>query len=205
MHKAILLPAIAGTTILLASAAWAGSGNTITVIQERTFGTEGNTLTVDQSQADHSLVRGLLDEAARQKGNDNEATLTLEGYGGVIQLLQDNSFTRGAGNAAVVNAGANSIAAVAQIGSGNLATLDVSGTLARGTVLQTGSGNNANLTVEGTGANGLIAQIGRNNVTTLEVSGASVNYTVIGNNLSNAGGPQVYSNGATVTITQTRY
>lgn len=214
-----LLATTTAAIMLAASGlAFAGSGNTISIIQERTFGVEGNTLVVDQTDADSSEVTGLnrttlgnsLDStSAIQRGNGNEASLTIEGQGGTIQLLQDNSSSQGEGNTATVDVSNGGLARVGQVGSGNLATLSVSGALTEGNIFQNGTDNTAGLTVDGTNASGTITQNGDNITTNLAVTGAgtSVDYTANGQNVTNvpSGGVQVYTNGATVTITQTAF
>lgn len=204
--RPLLLSAV--LVLLAGGTAFSGSNNTIYVLQERSPGGAGNTLEVDQSSASNSLVRGLNEgEPAQQLGGGNTATLTIEGNGGVVELLQDTGSASGSGNIATIGTSSNALGIVSQIGTANLATLEVSGTLASGSIFQNGIGNNAGLVVAGTEANGSITQNGNNNVTNLAVTGAgtSVDYTVNGNNLTNVpgGGVQVYTNGATVTITQT--
>lgn len=208
MKRLCAVPATVALGLALAGPAAAGNSNTIYVIQESSLGGSGNTLTVDQSAANNSLVRGLNEgEAAKQKGDGNEAILTIEGTGGVIELLQDNSASGLPGNRARVEVNGNALGTVSQIGSNNRAVLSVSGELAQGTIIQNGDLNTANLTVAGSDANGSITQTGGQTETQLNVLGAgtSVNYTVNGNGVSNvqAGGLQVFTNGATVTITQT--
>lgn len=201
--------AVAALIVGSAGMASAGSSNTIYVIQESKTGA-GNTLTVDQSEANGSLVGGLGSSGmapAIQRGDHNEATLTIKGDGGVIRLLQDSFDASGTGNAAVVAVTGPATARVSQVGGANEAALTVTGALAAGVINQNGALNNASLTVDGVGANGSITQNGINNVTALEVLGAgtSVDYTVTGNNTTNVpnGGVQVFSNGASITITQT--
>jgi hypothetical protein len=197
---------------LACGTALAGSGNTIYVLQERTGGNGGNTLSVDQIDATNSLVGGLDGgtSPAKQLGGDNTATLSIEGNGGTIQLLQNNTQTEpGNGNVATVGLTGNGTALVSQIGNLNSATLNVSGDLANGTIIQNGIGNDAGLTVQGSGTKGSITQNGNNTNTSLEVSGAgtSVNYTLNGNNVTTVpgNGVQVYTNGASVTITQSAF
>jgi hypothetical protein len=200
---------------LLCGPSQAGDGNRIYVLQERTNGNGGNTLSVDQSNANDSLVRGPLQGAnqsleAKQLGGDNKATLVIDGNGGTIQLLQSNPATEpGNGNTANVGLSGSGTALVSQIGSLNGAKLNVSGDLAKGSIVQTGDLNQAELKVEGSGASGSVTQDGNNNVTSLNVTGAgtSVNYTLNGSNLTTVpgSGVQVYTNGATVTITQSAF
>lgn len=211
MNSGFPIAATAGCLFLaMAGTASAGNGNELYLLQERTFGTEGNTLSVDQSLANNSIIRGLnSSQPATQKGDGNRAVLTIKGNGGRVSLLQNNSVLQGAGNSAVVNLSGNALATVSQIGAGNTADLTVAGKFAQGSILQTGKSNNANLKVSGDGAKGLVAQVGNNNNTGLEVTGkgTTVSYTLIGSNVTNvpAGGVQVYTNGAAVSITQTTF
>jgi hypothetical protein len=197
-----------GLFLAMAGTASAGNGNELYLLQEKTFGTEGNTLSVDQSRANDSIIRGLgSDTPAVQKGDGNIAKITIKGDGGRVQLLQNNSASRGAGNSAVVDLSGNALATLGQVGAGNTATLSVAGKLAQGSIFQTGDSNEAKLQVSGSGAKGQLIQNGNNNVTGLSVLGAgtTVSYTLNGSNVTNvpAGGVQVYTNGAAVSITQT--
>jgi hypothetical protein len=106
---------------------------------------------------------------------------------------------------------------VSQNGGGNTANMLITGLGSTGSIYQNGDGNNIGtgtltehgLKVEGKNASGSITQNGDGNTTSLAVfgNGTSVDYTVNGDNFTNvpAGGVQVISNGATVTITQTRF
>lgn len=199
----------AAAAFTLPGAAIAGSDNEIYVLQQSSTGL-GNTLVIDQSNANESLVRGLGESEfapATQKGDGNSADLTITGNGGEIRLLQDNFATGQPGNAAKVTVGGDNLATVQQVGSGNLAELEVTGSLSEGSILQNGSQNDALLSVSGNNANGSITQNGDGNNTVLAVtgSGTSVDYTLVGDNVTNVqnGGVQVFTNGASVTITQT--
>lgn len=210
MTKAGFAAAVTSGCLFLAMAgtASAGNGNELYLLQEKTFGTEGNTLSVDQSQANGSLIQGLkIGHRATQKGDGNLARIIVEGDGGRVNLLQDNSTSRGAGNSAVVNLSGNALATVGQVGANNAATLSVAGALAQGSIFQAGKSNQASLQVSGQKAQGFVTQIGNNNTTGLSVTGpgTTVSYTLIGNNVTNVpgGGVQVYTNGAAVSITQT--
>lgn len=205
--EAVFMVFVAALPLAALPGAAAAGENTIYVLQDSGTGT-GNTLIVDQSLANDSVVRGFGSplSPATQSGDDNFADLSIEGTGGVIQLLQDNAAVGLPGNAATITVDGDALALVRQEGAGNLATVDVSGELAQGGVLQAGSLNDARLTVAGSGATGSITQVGDNNETVLEVlgSGTVVDYTLNGSDLTNAqaGGLQVFTNGAIVTITQ---
>lgn len=195
--------------IVLPGAAIAGGGNEIYVLQESATGL-GNKLEIDQSGANDSLVRGLGDSElapATQKGDGNSADLTITGNGGEIRLEQDNFATGQPGNTANVTVDGGNLATVQQLGSGNLATLGVSGSLTEGGIFQNGDGNNALLTVSGSNTSGSVTQNGDGNETALTVTGngTAVDYTLNGNSVTNVpgGGVQVINNGAQVTITQT--
>ena len=118
-------------------------------------------------------------------------------------------------NNAVVSVLGSGLGLVSQNGEGNVANISVKGTDTIGSVSQVGNLNNVGtltepgLKIEGENAKGSVTQNGNGNNTSLAVfgNGTSVDYTLNGDNITNvpAGGVQVISNGATVTITQTRF
>ena len=207
--------------------------NVLKIIQTSPSGAlEGNVLSLDQPLATGSLVAGptqqmiegalagtldvgdlyRLDRAtapsALQTGQGNTATLTMDGDGGQLLLLQDNSAGGTLGNSAQLSAfGANSLGAVLQIGDGNDASLTV-GSDATGLIVQNGSRNSNSLTV-GSGGSGEIIQNGNGNTFSTSVAANTfVTITQNGNNLSPAGmtGMQVFSmSPGTVAITQTSF
>ena len=193
--------------LALAGTASAGNGNKLFLLQEKT-GIKGNTLSADQSGADNSLVGGFASsEPAVQKGSGNIADLRITGTGGVIQLLQNNSASNGAGNNAKVNVSGSALATVGQIGSGNAATLSVLGDGAKGAILQNGVSNKATLKVSGTDAKGAITQNGKQEHDRALGRGRRHDgqlYAERQQRDQRAGrrGPS-YTNGATVSITQT--
>ncbi|MGB3539436.1 MAG: hypothetical protein WBA42_14860 [Mesorhizobium sp.] len=215
--SAILLVALCGT-------AYAGENNQITIKQDGL----ANSLTVDQSQASNSVVGGAdlnsdnvlsLGSTAKQLGNGNTADLRITDDGGIgggqIGLFQSNSSQSGLANNAVVSVLGSGLGLVSQNGEGNVANISVKGTDTIGSVSQIGNLNNVGtltepgLKIEGENAKGSVTQNGNGNNTSLAVfgNGTSVDYTLNGDNITNmpAGGVQVISNGATVTITQTRF
>lgn len=230
-----------GLTIV-GTPSYAGDNNLIHVKQE-SFGGGGNSMMIDQSLANDSLVVGpseaLLEAirsnqlqtdpnasqlrgfpagesnpAALQRGDENTATLTMTGDGGVLQLLQDNSPGQPAaagtgGNTATITAtGAGTLGAVIQLGNLNNAALNLNGDSATGLIEQTGGGLTAELTVQ-PGGSGQIIQNGTNSDAQLAVqSGSSATYTQNGNNLRSVGtaGATVFStNPGTISITQTGF
>lgn len=213
--------------------AFAGENNVLKIIQASPHGTlEGSRLSSDQSLASDSLVAGptqqMIEDArggrlrvgdlgrmeqatapsALQTGQGNTATLTIEGNGGQLLLLQDNSAGGTSGNSAQLSAfGADALGAVLQIGDANDASLTVGGG-ATGLIVQNGNGNANALTV-GPGGSGEIIQNGNGNTFSTSVAAnTSVIITQNGSNLSPVGvtGMQVFSTApGTVSITQTGF
>jgi hypothetical protein len=227
------LAVLAGALVFGSFPASAGENNVLKIIQTSPPGAlEGNSLSSDQSLAADSLVAGptqqMVEDAvdgtlnvgdlyrqdqatapsALQTGQGNTATLTIEGDGGQLLLLQDNSAGGTLGNSAQLSAfGADSLGAVLQIGDGNEASLTVDDG-ATGLIVQNGSGNDNSLTV-GAGGSGEIIQNGNGNAFSTSVAAnTSVTITQNGNNLSPVGvtGMQVFSTSpGTVSITQTGF
>ncbi|MFD2648833.1 hypothetical protein ACFSX5_13670 [Devosia albogilva] len=228
-----LIPIALAVALCGTVASHAGDNNTIMLIQQSPFGSsQGNTLMVDQSQASNSTVTGvgsrnrllrgamsalgLEGEYALQRGENNQATLTLTGDGGKLQLLQTSNPLRPLGlgisagdNTATVVARDFANGTVAQVGSGNTAEMSL-GDSATGFVTQLGSRLSTSLEV-GDGGTAVITQIGNNSRTpTLLVEpGAAVNYTQIGNNIAPASSTEVQvisaSNPGAISITQTAW
>lgn len=174
-----------------------------------------------------------LNDTAEQKGTGNTATLKIENFTddendllfdrGQIGILQDNSTPSAGPNVAFATVNGNGTGLVSQNGGGNTASMLITGLGSTGSIYQQGNGNKAGdqsavgLTVSGNNSSGTITQNGSNLVSGLGVTGngTTVFYTLNGNNVSalpstdatgnSAGGVQVISNGATVTITQTRF
>lgn len=201
--SAFLIGSVAGTTL------FAGDNNSVDLLQIST-GQIGNTLSIDQSDANNAVLAGdrLAITPARQLGDGNVADLTIAGEGGQIGFGQS-----GQANAATVSIlGANGFGQIEQLGNLNNATLNVdSGSLtapADGLIAQFGNRNTATLNVRGTNASGELIQVGSGNTNTLTVDGpdASVVFTQVGRNLTNAGvnGVEVFTNGS-VSITQTNF
>lgn len=198
----------------------AGDNNRVDLIQSAT-GSMGNTLTIDQSNADNSLVAGdplglggALDVApAQQIGDDNTATLTLTGNGSQVRLEQGQVGNLAIGNeATAVISGFAGLGTIQQLGTENSASLTVSSDDASapsdGSIFQNGNRNRGTLTVEGTNVSGTLRQIGNDNVNNLSVSGlnSSVVFTQTGTGLVNSGntpGVSVFTNAGNVTINQT--
>lgn len=216
-RSCILAGALAATT-LTAGTVMAGSNNIVDVRQESPGGAAtGNSLTIDQSLANDSRVRGFADNRLRvsdnplvniigsgflllentnllrtdgpalQSGSGNVASIDMTGDGGEVRLLQDNS--------------------QAANPDGNAATITTNGQ-ALGALVQVGSLNDATLSVAdggvgrisqfgtgltadlgvGTDAQGQIVQIGRGSTAELQVMDrGSATYVQIGNNLQSIG------------------
>jgi hypothetical protein len=225
----VLLAASISVTggVLTSMAAQAGSGNLIVIEQQGS----SNTLYVDQSEATDSQVGGLvpdasspteysallltgsslLDYPALQLGENNEANITISDLGGAVYLLQNNQsagFSPSGNKATVILSAEGAFAAVNQSGGKNTATINVSGEFSSGTIFQFGDGNTGSVTVPFGDTIARLEQIGDNISAGLKVIGAQggdVTLTVNGDNITQAYGPVVvYSNGASVTITQTQ-
>lgn len=228
---------IAGLLVTLTlGAALAGDNNNVALRQESPLGsTNGNTLSIDQSEAFGSSLKGLNANlvggvgvwlagwvlgndplVATQRGEGNEATLKLTGDGGELQLFQSAlpfaPWVPGgaAGDNTATITSTDSVAGttlggVIQVGRLNDATLNVDDS--QGLITQLGTRLSANLSVE-PGGNGTVVQIGRDStVGNVNVAaGTSVTYTQIGNNLQQSAALSVYStNPANLTITQTAW
>lgn len=214
----------------------AGDGNLIHIRQESPAGSQvGNSLSIDQSKANDSLVAGPslpallpylglnLDSAARssapalQRGEGNVATVTMtgpdgnEGAGGTLLLLQDTS--------------PGTALQMPNSGTSNIATVTTAGA-ALGAIIQMGTGNQANLALDdsrgligqfGTrltatlnveaGGNGQIVQIGNRSTAELTVpAGTSATYVQAGNDLATTGVQVITAtNPGTITINQTAW
>lgn len=195
---------------ITASPSLAGSNNTVDLLQVST-GQFGNTLTIDQSGADNSLVAGdrLALTPARQIGDANSGNITVSGDGGRVAFGQS-----GLGNDAVATVtGLGGLGAIEQVGRGNGASLTVESVSAlfpsEGVIGQFGNRNTATLTVSGTNVRGTLLQTGSNNTNSLNVSGqdSSVVFSQFGNNLTapSGEGVSVFTNAGNVSITQTNF
>ena len=225
----------------------AGNGNMIYIKQESPAGsTAGNSLTINQSEANNSLVHGPNAELlnvletfsandpqadmlvpgsgsvagstpSTQRGEGNQATLTLIGDGGELQLLQDTStgqvFLPSAGNHAVITARGAVLGGVIQLGENNTANLDLTGDSlpnTTGLISQRGTNLTADLKVE-RGGSGQIIQIGNhNNSGQVSVSpDTTLTYTQIGDNLVPVSQTSVQiissTNSGNISITQTGF
>ena len=225
------LCATASALLLIASgtAVLAGDYNNAIVLQVSPGGTAfGNNLTIDQSLAAGSEVRGIGNSlallspltvallssydlsgnsAALQIGESNDAEITLTGAGAEAELLQAGG-TPNNGNIARLIADGNSLGGILQTGLRNDATLTLDDS--DGLIIQIGSDLYADLDV-GTGGTGVVTQIG-NGSTTGDISvaaGNSLSYTQIGNNLSPVNAVNGVSVSSTlpvqVTIVQSSY
>ncbi len=201
-----VLAAVFITTVAILPAN-AGSENSVYLLQETSpTGGLGNTLTVNQSSASNSLVAGNTSRTrpAIQRGTSNSGTITVAKKNANVIFLQGNLNPTSSWNSATVNiTGADALALLQQNGLNNTGLIEVSGRWASGSLIQIGEGNNGTVTVSGESSSGLLVQDGDKNVYSLNVSGGDVSYTIIGSGVTSSTSPQVYSNGGTVTITQT--
>lgn len=216
--------------VSLVSGALADS-NQIYLLQLKTDSGESNTIYVDQSGAQETLIHGpseaaqtavlhgitqLRSSPALQYGTGNSAEVTLRGRGTELQLIQRGLPIAGAArpghdNSAVVQTfGNDQLAFLFQNGDGNHATLTLRpGEGAMASLQQNGDLNRGAVTVQGTGTQGTMIQTGSNIHSALSVRarGAAVTYQVIGNNIAAPGGVSVSTNigpGAPISIRQAR-
>lgn len=208
--------------ILAAVTAAAGEGNKVYLLQDGNA-LPGNNLWIDQSSATGSLVAGIsgddLSETlngvrtgtpadARQIGGGNTADITLSGRRPTVLL--DQKFTGTLDNpinSATLSGGTLSSIVLQQEGFGNTGEITVTGVASTGILQQIGNGNTGAVTIEGRNTTGTLIQSGNNNSVPLTVSGngANVTYTLEASGVVMASPPEVYSNGGTVTITQTQW
>lgn len=227
MSPKTIMVATAWIGICIQTAGVAHADDNILVIEQSG---QGNVLQVDQQFASGSRVGGLsidgtssltLTNTARQVARvgtgGNMAELTFNpGRGSALHLLQVN--TGADHNTAVAMASVGGTGAVAQIGSGNRATLTVGGLVADrrlaqqlgvavdGAVVQLGDDNSADLTTTAWSA-GAIFQEGNGNTAAIDLRtaspGTSVVYRQIGAGLKALTPVQVITNTpGVVTVTQ---
>lgn len=162
----------------------------------------GNTINVDQSGADFSLI-GLEHDPATQDGRGNSADILAQGHGSAILLRQQNNSVNG--NIASLYTYGNVDAALRQAGEQNAATLRVMGPGMTGQILQDGNLNQGTLNAIGVRGAATLEQIGSNIDATLNVEAyyGQVNYTLEGMNVRFANqGPTVRTFGQTINIRQ---
>ena len=206
--------AVIGGSIMLAVTALpavAGDNNILFIEQDSASGLVGNTLFVDQSQANNSRVAG--DAAgltpARQQGDGNRGDITLEGNGATVIFNQENTGIGLPGeiNSATIFGGDLASIVLDQQGIGNSGTLDIGAGGNSGRLEQIGRDNDGTVTVSGTRNSGVLVQDGDGNTYSLDVDGVdtAVQWTQIGDNVSGVAGAaaaQVFSNAGRVTVTQ---
>ena len=229
--RRVTLAVIAGCA--LTSAALAGSGNSLYLVQENTYpGLTGNTISVDQHLGEYTSVGNSL-QPATQSGSGNAAQLTLTGNCtigaldcGTVALDQDNSSdglslaipamavpATPQGNFASISVSGTGNASVTQIGDQNQAYLGLDD--GHGTITQQGLDNLAKLAITGD-LTGTIAQTGNHNIGNLSIAGtpgATVSLTQTGDNQSYVGGSgdnsgepmTVFTTTSGVSITQTSF
>lgn len=232
MRLAILVSSTALALLALTPGTLAGDNNDVFIRQLSPSGTlNGNTLSIDQSAANNSSVKGagpglfgglplyLLGTVAdndpliaTQRGEGNSAKLKLTGTGGELQLFQSSDpsapWVAGgamANNVAEMTSAGASLGGIIQIGALNEAMLTLDNS--QGLISQLGFGLTAALNVAPSGK-GTIVQVGSNSTTgTINVGiGTSLTYTQIGNNLTPSSAATVYSsNPGNIIITQTSW
>ncbi|TMM51861.1 hypothetical protein [Sulfitobacter sabulilitoris] len=199
---------LASAAVLLMAGASFADGNKLFITQDSSLaGAVGNTLFVDQSRADGSIVSGALGStstSATQTGPGNAADIRISGSQGQVALNQTSSvYLPQNGNSANVDLGGLlATGVITQTGISNSGGITVDGLRASGLLEQTGNGNVGSVEVSGTDAFGRLVQTGNNNNTGLVVTGANTNVTLTqtGSNITAA--PTVASNGGTVIINQ---
>ncbi|WP_131829932.1 hypothetical protein [Consotaella salsifontis] len=195
--------------------------NTLTILQQGS----GNALSVDQSAATNSEVKGLsitsgeptagsglapgnrklnelgleitLTDEARQLGNNNDATVTMSGNGGKVYLYQNNPAIGPSGGVKGNSAEINSLA-----GGVGLVSQDGIGNVANLTVTG-GLGGDPALIVGGQRIDGAIIQRGSGNYGTV-ITGSSTDALLVQNGSSNKGALDVTGSvpGSSVVFTQ---
>lgn len=210
-----------------------GGGNTLTVDQSQASGTKvgglsisdgfdrqpltgqldagalgtsnGTLITSDSRQMDALRASPKGDLPAVQDGANNSATVILSGSNGFVGLLQQSPLN-GVGNRATVNVSGNGQALIGQLGENNEAKAILGTGASQAAILQKGKGNFADLSVTGSNARGQINQIGDGLNNSLSVTGANTSAALIANGVSNGTSTPVtvQSNGASVTITQSK-
>lgn len=229
----VAIVATAALPLVCAGPSMAGDNNAVYIKQESPAASmAGNALTIDQSAASNSLVIGPnvpsmlrflnidlqsglqgAPRPASQRGEGNQATITMKGDGGVLQLLQDTSPFQamqqagsGTSNSATVSMTGAALGAVVQLGTRNRADLELNE--ANGLVAQFGADLTAELSVDGRGSSGQIVQIGNRSNAAVDIlgSGTNVTYTQVGNDLVQSQGVEVFTtNSGNISITQTGF
>ncbi|NVO27621.1 hypothetical protein HJ526_09340 [Donghicola sp. C2-DW-16] len=197
-------PIYISLALIVAGAPVLADGNKIYLTQSAPFNgnSAGNTINVDQSAADFSLI-GLESNPALQAGRGNSADILVEGYGSEILLRQENNSTNG--NTAALYTYGMVDAALTQSGEQNIATLRVMGPGMTGQITQDGNLNQGTLNAVGIMGTATLEQIGSNIDATLNVEAyyGHVNYAIEGSNLRFANeGPTIRTFGQTVNIRQ---
>lgn len=165
----------------------------------------GTMITSGSRQMDVLRATSKAELPAVQDGSNNSATVTLSGSNGFVGLLQQSPLN-GTGNRATVNVSGNGQALVGQLGGNNEAKAILGAGASQAAILQKGNGNFADLSVTGSNASGQINQIGNGLNNSLSVTGANTSAALIANGVSNGTSTPVtvQSNGASVTITQSK-
>lgn len=186
----------------------AAQNNAILIDQGNPRGGDvGNTLFVDQTGASNSLVAGI-ETGQPQDILQLDPEITPLALGPVSNFDSEAPAVQfGSGNSASITlSGDGVIAGLSQLGNDNDAVMNISGLGAAGTIFQDGNGNEADLLVLSDRGRGELVQIGNDNDTELAVTGgpnASVSFTIEGNGVSTSVPASVSSfTGGQVTIIQ---
>lgn len=205
--QAIRIPMIAATATLgFALPVMAGDNNILFIEQDSSPGGLGNSLFVDQSLANDSIVAG--DPAgsmpARQSGGNNIGEVTLDGTGGMVIFSQVNTNPFAGANTARIQGGSLSSILLRQDGFGNQGMLDIGAGNNSGSLTQIGNDNSGSVRVSGTDTTGELNQIGDSNAYMLDVTGngAAVQWNQVGSAGAINTPAQVTTNAGTVTVTQ---
>lgn len=219
MLKGSLFATLSVVTLILgAGVAHAGSGNLLYLEQESdALAADGNNFLSDQYLATNSSI-GTPWNPATQKGNGNEADLTLSGNCPIVSpdcghasLWQNNTDTSLVGyvagwlgltpldpNTATIQVTGTGTATLFQSGGGNSANLTLED--GSGSIVQGGIDNSAALTLVGS-AGGSIRQVGTGHSADLTVQGTgSATLNQLNILRSESFGPTVVTTNSDVTI-----
>lgn len=174
--------------MLVAPTASVAGGNRAFVEQEGS----GNNLTIDQSAASASLVRGLGSWSSQNllpalSSTADDQQVEFDGFfpssapsGDALRQFGNNN------TAHVTISDEGGIAVLMQLGSGNEGVIDLLANNTRGLLLQDGRNNRGGVEVTAAGASGILEQSGNDNSMDLQVTspGTRAIVRVHGNGLS---------------------
>lgn len=204
----VLTSVVAITT---AGAAAAGSGNNASVLQETpATATTGNSLSIDQTAADESIVAGVErteanpDDAdsifSSQGANGNEIEFLTPGTPLITADTAGAATQAGIGNEATITTGGlGTFVGLRQIGENNNA--GITGDSGQVLLFQNGNGNNGTLSTSDSAALASLLQEGNGNTATVIVSGTDSQGILAQIGDENATDLNVDTNGASVSFT----